>query len=75
MYASPSIHLELAKQRHLDMLAEARRYNVSKEVGEVGDVDGPQRLRAVKGVFAGILATVASVARPKPASEPAATPC
>jgi hypothetical protein len=75
MYASPTIHLELAKQRHLDMLAEARRYNVPKEIGEVGDVDGSQRLVAVKGVFAGILASVTSFARPKPASEPAATPC
>jgi hypothetical protein len=75
MYASPSIHLELAKQRHREMLADARRYQVPKEVSEVGDVDGSQRLLAVKGVFAGILAAVTNVARPKTASEPAATAC
>ena len=72
MYPTTSIHLELAKQRHREMLAEARRYNVPKEVG---DVDGAERLLAVKGVFAGILAAVTSFARPKPATKSVASPC
>ena len=75
MYTSPSLHLELAKQRHREMIAEARRYNVPKEVGKVGDVDGSERLLAVKGVFAGILAAVTSFGRPKTATEPATTAC
>jgi hypothetical protein len=72
MYPSPSIHLELAKQKHYDTLAAARAYRAPKQHVEV---DGSKRILAVKGVFAGILAAVASVARPKAAREPAATPC
>jgi hypothetical protein len=74
MYPSPSIHLELAKQRHHDVIAEARRYQLPKHLD--ADLDGSQRLHAVKGVFAGLLAAVTNLTRSKAAAQkPAATTC
>jgi hypothetical protein len=69
-----TLHLELAKQRHLDVIRESRRYRVPKHTD--ADADGSQRLVAVKGIFAGILAAVTNHPRPKTATqEPATTPC
>ena len=73
MYESPSIHLELAKQRQQLLLADAKHSRVPKHQG--GDVDGSQRLLAVKSVFAGIIAAISGAAKAETAQKPAATPC
>lgn len=73
MYESPSIHLELAKQRQQILLADAKHSRVPKHLG--GDVDESRRLHAVKSVFAGMIAAISGAAKPKTAQKPAASPC
>jgi hypothetical protein len=67
-----TLHLELAKQRQRDLLAEARNAHL---VNELKSDSESERMLAVKGVFAGIAATVSNLMKPKPASDPAPTGC
>ena len=56
MYESPSYHFELAKQRHRDVLQQAKADAlVAQAKAEQEPVD---HLRRVRGVFAGINAAV-----------------
>jgi hypothetical protein len=65
MYETPptSLHIQLAKQRQHDLLAEAQRANVPSELRS-----DSEHLLAVKSVFAGVAAAVSSLMRPKPAA-------
>jgi hypothetical protein len=68
MYQSPSIYVELARQRHQDFLAEARRERLAAQTRR--DADRGARFRSVDRAFAGI---VAAVTRLMPHGRPAAT--
>jgi len=59
MYESPSLHLELAKQRHEIYMTEVRKNQLESQVR--AEDEGSDSLRPVRGVFAGILAAVTSV--------------
>jgi hypothetical protein len=63
--------MQLAKQRHHELMTEARQYRIPKD--PEADADGSQRLLAVKSVFAGILAAVTSVTKPKTVTHQPAT--
>jgi hypothetical protein len=63
-----TMHLDLAKQRHQDLIAEAQRVNVPAHLKS--DVDS-ERMVAVKSVFAGIAATLSSLMKPKAATQTA----
>jgi hypothetical protein len=52
----PSIHFEMARLRNQDLLEQADKDRIAKQA--VAETDGRERLVAVKGVFAGILAAV-----------------
>lgn len=58
MYESPSLHLDIARQRHQQMLADAEQQRLAHALAKE---NGNESLVAVKGVFAGILAAVSSL--------------
>ncbi len=64
MYESPST-LELARQRHRDVLEETRRERLARQ----GRQHGARRARiaAVRAAFAGLVAAVTGTPRPRPA--------
>jgi hypothetical protein len=73
MYGSSTIYLELAKTRHNELMATSRRYQFPK-----GPDDEPESspLTTEGGFFAGIVAAVSRVTRPRTAPpKPAADPC
>jgi hypothetical protein len=59
MYENPSIHFELAKQRHQDFLREAKKEALVREA--VAELEPSDRLKHVRGVFAGIMAAVSGL--------------
>jgi hypothetical protein len=59
MYESPSIHFELARQRHQDVLRAAEKERLLAEVR--ASEEPTEHLRHVRGVFAGILAAVSGL--------------
>lgn len=54
----PSIHFEMARLRNQDLLEQADR---DRRAAKAAESDGRDRLVAVKGAFAGILAAVTSL--------------
>jgi hypothetical protein len=62
MYESPST-LELARQRHKDVLAETGRERLARQGRQHGD--RPARIAAVRAAFAGLVAAVTGTAHPR----------
>ena len=68
MYEHPSIHLELARQRHEHFLAVAEQQRLAKLAR--ADQDGSERPPAVRSLLAGVLGAFANITsrkRPAPA--------
>jgi hypothetical protein len=66
MYENPTIHTELARLRHGDVLAAAAAQHTAARA----EPDSSGRLPAVRGVFSGILSAVANVtSRSRPAPQ------
>ena len=66
MYENPTIHTELARMRHGDVLAAA----AAEHTAARAEPDSSDRLPAVRGVFGGILGAVAKVtSRRRPAPQ------
>jgi hypothetical protein len=73
MYESPSIHFEIARQRHEDVLRAAEKERLLAEARAAAEPT--EQLRHVRGVFAGILAAVSGLSpRTRTAQQPGLNP-
>jgi hypothetical protein len=59
MYEHPSIHLELARQRHEHFLAVAEQQRLAKLAR--AERNGSERLASARGRLAGVLGTLTNV--------------
>jgi hypothetical protein len=60
----PSFQFEMARLRNQDLLEQAEKDRIAAKA--VGEEDGRERLVAVRGIFAGILAAVTNLGRTRP---------